>query len=47
MGRIVMELYRIVFSVYKLNVLLSCMELSMALYAVMQKKVVCVMLLIL
>ena len=45
MGRIVMELYGIVFSVYKLNVLLSCMEPSMALYAIVQRKVVCVILL--
>ena len=33
-----MELYGIVFSVYKLNVLSSCMEPSMASYAIVQKK---------
>ena len=37
-GRIVMELYCIVFFVYKLNVLLLCIELSRASYAIMQKK---------
>ena len=42
-----MELYGIVFSVYKLNVLLLCMEPSMALYAIVQRKAVCVILLIL
>ena len=42
-----MELYGIVFSVYKLNVLLSCMEPSMASYAIVQRKAVCVILLIL
>ena len=36
--RIVMELYGIVFSVYKLNVLLSCVESSRDLYDIMQKK---------
>ena len=45
--RIMMELYRIIFSVFKLNVLLSCVELSRALYAIMQKKAVCVIFLIL
>ena len=33
-----MELYGIIFFVYKLNVLLPCVELSRALYAIMQKK---------
>ena len=42
-----MELYCIVFSVFKLNVLLSCVEPSRALYAIMQKKMVCVIFLIL
>ena len=42
-----MELYGIVFSVYKLNILLSCMEPSMASYAIVQRKAVCVILLIL
>ena len=41
-----MVLYGIVFSVYKLNVLLSCMESSMASYAIVQRKAVCVILLI-
>ena len=39
--------YCIIFSVFKLNVLLSCVEPSRALYAIMQKKVVCVIFLIL
>ena len=45
--RIVMKLYGIVFSVFKLNVLLSCVEPSRASYAIMQKKTVCVIFLIL
>ena len=39
--------YCIVFSVFKLNVLLSCIELSSASYAIVQKKAVCVISLIL
>ena len=47
MGRVMMELYCIIFFVYKLNVLLSCVELSRASYAIVQKKAVCVIFLIL
>ena len=40
-----MEPYGIVFYVYKLNVLLSCIEPSRASYGIVQKKLVCVILL--
>ena len=39
--------YCIIFSVFKLNVLLSCIEPSSASYAIVQKKAVCVIFLIL